>query len=132
MKHVLIVLLKLYRLVVSPLYGNVCRYYPSCSAYALRAVQVHGAVKGSWLAGRRLLRCHPWAPGGYDPVPGTPEFAEEQRVLAGDAWTLEHEHDPREPDGHRTAAVPNAGPHVPQKRGGHEHDAPSASPRGVN
>jgi putative membrane protein insertion efficiency factor len=77
MKWVLIGLLKVYRLVISPLYGNVCRYYPSCSAYALRAVSVHGAAKGTWLAMRRLLRCHPWAAGGYDPVPGTPEFAEE-------------------------------------------------------
>ena len=82
MKHVLIWLLKGYRLVISPLYGNVCRYYPSCSAYALRAVEVHGAVKGSWLAGRRLLRCHPWALGGYDPVPGTPEFEEERQLQA--------------------------------------------------
>jgi uncharacterized protein len=81
-KHVLIFLLKAYRLVISPLYGNVCRYYPSCSAYALRAVQAHGAIKGSWLAGRRLLRCHPWALGGYDPVPGTPEHAEELRLQA--------------------------------------------------
>jgi hypothetical protein len=79
-KHVLIWLLKAYRLVISPLYGNVCRYYPSCSAYALRAVEVHGAVRGSWLAARRLLRCHPWALGGYDPVPGTPEHAEELRL----------------------------------------------------
>lgn len=89
MKYVLIGLLKLYRLLISPLYGNVCRYYPSCSAYALRAVQVHGAVKGSWLAGRRLLRCHPWAAGGYDPVPGTPEFAEEMRDQALRASTME-------------------------------------------
>lgn len=71
MKYVLIGLLKAYRLVISPLYGNVCRYYPSCSAYALTAVQQHGAARGSWLAARRLLRCHPWARGGYDPVPGT-------------------------------------------------------------
>jgi putative membrane protein insertion efficiency factor len=82
MKWLLIGFLKAYRLVISPLYGNVCRYYPSCSAYALRAISVHGAVKGSWLAGRRLLRCHPWAPGGYDQVPGTPEFAEEVRDQA--------------------------------------------------
>ena len=84
MKHLLIGLLKVYRLVVSPLYGNVCRYYPSCSAYALRAVETHGALRGTWLAGRRLLRCHPWTPGGYDPVPGTPEWAEEQALLAHD------------------------------------------------
>ena len=85
MRYLLIGLLKLYRLLISPLYGNVCRYYPSCSAYALRAVEVHGAVKGSWLAGRRLLRCHPWTPGGYDPVPGTPEFEEEARLQAAAA-----------------------------------------------
>ena len=82
MKYLLIGLLKVYRLVISPLYGNVCRYYPSCSAYALRAVDVHGAVKGSYLAGRRLLRCHPWTAGGYDPVPGTPEAADESRLQA--------------------------------------------------
>lgn len=132
MKYLLIGLLKLYRVLVSPLYGNVCRYHPTCSAYALRAVSVHGAVKGSWLAGRRLLRCHPWAPGGYDPVPGTPEFAEEQRLQAGDAWTLEHEHDSQGTDGRRTAAVPPAGRHEPLGRDGHEHDAATASPRGVN
>ena len=88
MKYLLIGLLKLYRLVISPLYGNVCRYYPSCSAYALRAVTVHGAVKGSWLAARRLARCHPWAAGGYDPVPGTPEFAEEMRENAAPPGTM--------------------------------------------
>ncbi|HEY0239148.1 MAG TPA: membrane protein insertion efficiency factor YidD [Friedmanniella sp.] len=91
MKHLLIGLLKVYRLVVSPLYGNVCRYYPSCSAYALRAVEVHGAVRGSWMAGRRLLRCHPWTPGGYDPVPGTPEWREEQALL--DAAHPDQQHD---------------------------------------
>ncbi len=69
MKHVLIALLKAYRFAISPLYGDVCRYYPSCSAYALESVQVHGAVRGSWLSDRRLLRCHPWARGGIDPVP---------------------------------------------------------------
>jgi hypothetical protein len=72
MKYILIGLLKGYRLVISPLYGNVCKYYPSCSAYALEAVTVHGAVKGTWLAAKRLGSCHPWAEGGYDPVPGTP------------------------------------------------------------
>ena len=69
MKYVLIALLRGYRAVISPLYGQVCRYHPSCSAYALEAVQVHGSLKGSWLAVRRLARCHPWAAGGYDPVP---------------------------------------------------------------
>ena len=75
MKYLLIGLLKGYRRVISPLYGNVCKYYPSCSAYALEAVTVHGAVKGTWLAARRLGSCQPWADGGYDPVPGTPAAA---------------------------------------------------------
>jgi putative membrane protein insertion efficiency factor len=91
MKHLLIALLKAYRLVISPLYGNVCRYYPSCSAYALQAVQTHGAARGSWLAGRRLLSCHPWARGGYDPVPGTdPVFDREHR--SGHVGHHDHQH----------------------------------------
>lgn len=69
MKYVLIGLLRAYRFAISPLYGQVCRYHPSCSAYALEAVTVHGSIKGSWLAVRRIGRCHPWASGGYDPVP---------------------------------------------------------------
>jgi putative membrane protein insertion efficiency factor len=68
-KYLLIGLLKAYRFAISPLYGQVCRYHPSCSAYALEAVTVHGSIKGSWLAVRRVGRCHPWARGGYDPVP---------------------------------------------------------------
>lgn len=75
MKYLLIGLLRAYRAVISPLYGNVCKYYPTCSAYALEAVTVHGALKGSWLAVRRLASCHPWSLGGYDPVPGTPAAA---------------------------------------------------------
>jgi len=67
--RVLVVLLAGYRGFVSPLLGQRCRFYPSCSAYALEAVQVHGALRGSWLAVRRLSRCHPFHPGGLDPVP---------------------------------------------------------------
>jgi putative membrane protein insertion efficiency factor len=65
----LIAALRIYRAVVSPLYGPTCRYYPSCSQYALTAVQRHGALRGSWLAAHRLARCHPWAAGGVDDVP---------------------------------------------------------------
>ncbi|NWL25481.1 membrane protein insertion efficiency factor YidD [Paenarthrobacter ureafaciens] len=68
-RNVLILLLNAYRKVVSPLYGQVCRFFPSCSAYALEAVTVHGAVKGSWLAAKRLAKCHPWNAGGVDHVP---------------------------------------------------------------
>ena len=71
LRALLIGFLRLYRLAISPLYGQVCRYHPSCSAYALTAVETHGSIRGTWLAARRLTRCHPWADGGYDPVPGT-------------------------------------------------------------
>ncbi|MFL5312254.1 MAG: membrane protein insertion efficiency factor YidD [Myxococcales bacterium] len=65
----LLALLWLYRKVVSPVLPPACRYYPSCSQYAVEAVTVHGPIRGGWLSARRLLRCHPWAPGGPDPVP---------------------------------------------------------------
>jgi len=72
-RNVLVVLLRVYRAVISPLYGDVCRYYPSCSAYVLGAVQEHGVVVGSALAARRIARCHPWAEGGIDDVPLRPK-----------------------------------------------------------
>ncbi|WP_353157828.1 membrane protein insertion efficiency factor YidD [Salinisphaera shabanensis] len=59
----------IYRYTLSPLLGPRCRYMPSCSAYALEALQVHGPVRGSWLAFRRITRCHPLREGGFDPVP---------------------------------------------------------------
>jgi uncharacterized protein len=62
-------LLRSYQLTVSPLLGPRCRFYPSCSQYALDAVQSHGSLRGSLMALRRLSRCHPWHAGGYDPVP---------------------------------------------------------------
>ncbi len=69
MKYLLIGFLKAYRAIISPLYGQVCKFYPSCSAYALESIQTHGSLKGSWLAMKRLGRCHPWSQGGIDPVP---------------------------------------------------------------
>lgn len=62
-----------YRRFISPLFPPVCRFAPSCSEYALEALRVHGAVRGLWLAVRRLARCHPFNPGGYDPVPPRPQ-----------------------------------------------------------
>ncbi len=65
----LLALLAVYRKLISPVLPPACRYYPSCSQYAWDAVRIHGPVLGPWLALKRLLRCHPWAPGGPDPVP---------------------------------------------------------------
>jgi len=62
-------LIRVYQLVWSPMRPPTCRFYPSCSAYALTALERFGLVRGSWLAARRLLRCHPWSPGGVDHVP---------------------------------------------------------------
>ncbi|MCD0452441.1 membrane protein insertion efficiency factor YidD [Actinocorallia sp. API 0066] len=66
---VLIALVRGYRKVISPLLPPTCRFAPSCSAYGLEALQVHGALHGTWLIVRRIGRCHPFHPGGYDPVP---------------------------------------------------------------
>lgn len=69
MRKILVKLIRGYRLVLSPWMGNQCRFYPTCSVYAEQAIDRHGSLKGTWLAGARLLKCHPWHPGGNDPVP---------------------------------------------------------------
>ena len=69
MREVLILLIRFYRRFLSPLKPRTCRFHPTCSAYALEALERHGAFWGSYLAVRRVLRCHPWNPGGLDPVP---------------------------------------------------------------
>lgn len=65
----LVALVKIYQYAISPMLGSRCRFEPSCSRYTVEALLRHGAFKGSWLAVRRIGRCHPWHPGGYDPVP---------------------------------------------------------------
>lgn len=62
-------LIRLYQYLVSPLLGSRCRFHPTCSQYAIEAIDQHGLMRGSWMAARRLARCHPWHPGGVDPVP---------------------------------------------------------------
>jgi putative membrane protein insertion efficiency factor len=69
MKTLLLGLIRLYQLTLSPFLGRQCRFHPSCSHYAAEAIEVHGALKGTGLSAWRLLRCGPWTPGGYDPVP---------------------------------------------------------------
>jgi putative membrane protein insertion efficiency factor len=78
MRYLVTLLIRIYQWTVSPLLGPRCRFHPSCSNYALQAIQRFGLLHGSWLTLRRLGRCHPWHPGGYDPVPaahGTPGSA---------------------------------------------------------
>ena len=76
-RNLAVLLLRAYRAVISPLYGDVCRYYPSCSSYALQAIQQRGLLIGTALGARRLVRCHPWAAGGIDDVkpPKNPRYS---------------------------------------------------------
>jgi putative membrane protein insertion efficiency factor len=67
--RIILILIRAYQVGISPWLGPACRYEPTCSTYADQAVRKHGAARGSWLALRRLLRCHPWGGSGYDPVP---------------------------------------------------------------
>ncbi|MDH5736781.1 MAG: membrane protein insertion efficiency factor YidD [Gammaproteobacteria bacterium] len=69
MGHSLILLLRVYRYTLSPIFGNQCRFYPTCSRYAEQAIKEKGAIWGLFLTARRLAKCHPWHPGGIDPVP---------------------------------------------------------------
>lgn len=68
--HLLVGAIGLYKRFLSPLLPSACRFYPSCSEYAIQAIETHGALRGLWLGTRRLARCQPFARGGYDPVPG--------------------------------------------------------------
>lgn len=102
---------KAWRLLISPLYGDVCKYRPSCSAYGLRALQVHGVFRATPLIIWRLLRCNPWSNGGYDPVPGTPEALEwshRQAERAHEAQLI--------PDGERPPSDVSTIPGQPSQR----------------
>ncbi|MCC7127842.1 MAG: membrane protein insertion efficiency factor YidD [Microbacteriaceae bacterium] len=68
-RNICVLILRGYRAVISPLYGDVCRYYPTCSHYALIAIQKYGVIRGVWFGTKRIARCHPWAAGGVDDVP---------------------------------------------------------------
>jgi putative membrane protein insertion efficiency factor len=101
--RVLLVPVNFYRRWISPVLPPSCRFEPSCSAYAVEALSTHGALRGSWLTVRRLLRCGPWHPGGYDPVP--PRSAQGSTVRSASSA---NEEDLEEPAGagpeHHTAA----------------------------
>ena len=84
MKWLLIGFVKAWRKLISPLYGPVCKYYPTCSEYALEALKIHGAIKGSAMAAWRIMRCNPWSSGGVDPVPGSPLAAKTAQWFADD------------------------------------------------
>ena len=88
-QSLLLLLLRFYKYAISPMLGQNCRFYPSCSDYAAGAIQTHGALKGSWLAGKRLCKCHPWHPGGIDPVPA----AGEKNHIAPTSGKRLHHHD---------------------------------------
>lgn len=76
MRRLILILIRCYQYGVRPFIGANCRFYPSCSCYAHQAVEQHGALRGSSLALRRLTKCHPWNPGGFDPVPqSTPTYS---------------------------------------------------------
>lgn len=83
MTRALILGIRAYQVLVSPLLGPRCRFYPTCSAYAAEALRTHGAARGTWLAARRLLRCHPWHPGGVDFVPPTRRRPDQQAASSG-------------------------------------------------
>ena len=95
MRKLFILVIRGYQLILSPVFGQHCRYEPTCSSYAIEALQKHGAIKGSWLAAKRLVSCNPWHEGGYDPVPGTEldsESAEKSTENLKECHKHDHKH----------------------------------------
>ncbi|MCF8028962.1 MAG: membrane protein insertion efficiency factor YidD [Desulfobacteraceae bacterium] len=82
-KYLLLLIIKLYQALISPLIGPRCRFYPTCSAYALESIQRFGAMRGGWLAVRRMVKCHPFHPGGCDPVPGADDNSSVRPCVEG-------------------------------------------------
>ena len=79
LQKILSAIIRTYQLTLSPLLGQRCRFTPTCSNYAIDAINQHGSLKGSWLTAKRLLKCHPLNPGGYDPVPGNHQNQQESK-----------------------------------------------------
>ncbi len=84
MRRILVWLIRGYKLLLSPFLGQNCRFHPGCANYAMEAIELHGSLRGGWYALRRVLRCHPLNPGGWDPVPGS-KMAKENDTAPGDA-----------------------------------------------
>jgi putative membrane protein insertion efficiency factor len=82
MSYLLIFAVRFYRVCISPLFPPTCRFYPSCSQYALEAIQAYGTLKGSWVTIKRLSKCHPYHPGGYDPLTHSHEESESNPAIA--------------------------------------------------
>lgn len=90
MKGVLILIIKAYRLMLSPWLGGQCRFHPSCSTYSLEAIERHGALRGGWLMIYRILRCQPFCKGGYDPVPDSKPKAQQPESRLNSSRNIPH------------------------------------------
>lgn len=88
MKQLIKACIRGYQLIISPMIGQRCRFQPTCSSYALEAIEKHGTIKGGYLGIKRILRCHPWGSGGYDPVPSI-----SGRNTANNQSEIKHESD---------------------------------------
>lgn len=94
MKWLLLKLVRGYQLFISPVFGSHCRYYPTCSSYMFQAIELHGAVRGTWMGLKRIGRCHPWHEGGLDPVPGSDAERLLREQEAAEHPSHDHPHGP--------------------------------------